>query len=279
VRYACRLFLLFGGGVVIKVIVSGAYGKMGREVLKAVHNDNELALVGAVDVKSTGADLGELIGCPKLGISVGTDLKQIIAVAKPDVLVDFTIPEAVIANVRIALENGVCPVVGTTGLGEKEIESIRELCKKTGINALVSPNFSIGAILMMKMAQDTAKYFPNVEIIELHHDQKLDAPSGTAIRTAELIAKDRGYLKQGHANEFEKLSGARGGDVQGIKIHSVRLPGYVAHQEVIFGGFGQTLSIRHDSISRESFMPGVLLACKKVQSVSGLVYGLENILA
>ena len=131
---------------------------------------------------------------------------------------------------------------------------------------------------MMRMAQEAAKYLPHVEIIELHHDQKLDAPSGTALRTAELIAKERGVLRQGHPDEFEKLAGARGGELDGIRLHSVRLPGYVAHQEVIFGGLGQTLSIRHDSISRESFMPGVTLACKKVIGLSGLVYGLEHIL-
>ena len=132
---------------------------------------------------------------------------------------------------------------------------------------------------MIKLAQDAAKYFPHVEIIELHHDQKLDAPSGTALHTAELIAKNRGYLQQGHPAEVEKIPGARGGDFSGIRMHSVRLPGYVAHQEVIFGGLGQTLTIRHDSISRESFMPGVVLACKNVLSANGLIYGLEEILS
>jgi 4-hydroxy-tetrahydrodipicolinate reductase len=131
---------------------------------------------------------------------------------------------------------------------------------------------------MMKLAAEAAKYLPHVEIIEFHHDQKLDAPSGTALRTAEIIKEVRQQMKQGHPDEFEKLSGARGGDYDGMRVHSVRLPGYVAHQEVIFGGLGQTLSIRHDSISRESFMPGVVLAAKKVLYTSGLIFGLENLL-
>jgi 4-hydroxy-tetrahydrodipicolinate reductase len=262
----------------IKVIVCGAYGKMGREVLKAVHNDKELTLVGAVDINSTGVDAGELIGASKLGVLTGNDLNQVIQETKPDVMVDFTNPASVMANIRVALEKGVRPVVGTTGLTEEHVTEVQKLCQASKLGALIAPNFAIGAILMMKMAQEAAKYLPDVEIIELHHDQKLDAPSGTALRTAELITEVRGQHRQGHPDEFEKLTGARGGEFSGIRLHSVRLPGYVAHQEVIFGGLGQTLTIRHDSISRESFMPGVTLACKKVVSLNGLVFGLEHIL-
>lgn len=262
----------------IRVLVCGAYGKMGREVLKAVHKDEHLSIVGAVDVKSDFADVGELIGAGKIGVTVGNDLQTVIHETKPQVMVDFTKPEAVMPNIRIAIKNGVCPVVGTTGLTETDISEVRTLCTQSKVNAIISPNFSIGAILMMKLAQEAAKYLPQVEIIEYHHDQKLDAPSGTALRTAELLTEVRGSLRQGHPDEFEKLPGARGGNVAGIPIHSVRLPGYVAHQEVIFGGIGQTLSIRHDSISRESFMPGVLLACKKVLTTDGLIIGLEQIL-
>lgn len=262
----------------IRVIVCGAYGKMGREVLKAIHNDAELSIVGAVDTKSDFIDIGDLIGVEKTGIIVGNNLQTVINETQPQVMVDFTRPEVVLNNIRMAIANGVCPVVGTTGLSEENVEEISQLCKKTKVNALIAPNFAIGAILMMKLAQDAAKFFPHVEIIELHHDQKLDAPSGTALQTAELIAKKRGYLQQGHPDEVEKLPGARGGDFSGIRMHSVRLPGYVAHQEVIFGGLGQTLTIRHDSISRESFMPGVVLACKYVLTANGLVLGLEEIL-
>ncbi|VBB08033.1 dihydrodipicolinate reductase signature [Lucifera butyrica] len=262
----------------IRVMVCGAYGKMGREVIKAVYRDEQLSLVGAVDVKSNFDDVGDLIGVAKTGIPVGNDLQTVINETKPQVMVDFTNPVSVLNNIRLAIKNGVCPVVGTTGLTENNISEIRELCLQTKVNAIISPNFSVGAVLMMKLSQEAAKYLPQVEIIELHHDQKLDAPSGTALRTAELIAAQRGVLRQGHPDETEKLMGARGAELAGIRLHSVRLPGYVAHQEVIFGGLGQTLTIRHDSISRESFMPGVILACKKVLTVDGLICGLEHIM-
>lgn len=262
----------------IRVIVCGAYGKMGREVLKAVHNDPELALVGAVDVNADATDLGHFIGCEPLGLTAGTDLATVISATKPDVMVDFTRPEVVMENIRTALSLQVAPVVGTTGLGEAELSEIRTLCANQKVGALIAPNFSIGAILLMRLSQEAAKYLPHVEIIEMHHDQKLDAPSGTALHTAEKIRAVRPSMRQGAAGEFEKLTGARGGELDGIRIHSVRLPGYVAHQEVIFGGLGQTLSLRHDSISRESFMPGVVLACKKIVNVQCLIHGLDEFL-
>ncbi len=262
----------------IRVIVCGAYGKMGREVLNAIHKDSQLSIVGAVDIKSDFADVGDLIGAGKTGIIVGNDLQTVITETKPQVMVDFTCPAAVMDNIRLAINNGVCPVIGTTGLTAADINEVRSLCEVKKVNCLISPNFSIGAILMMKLSQEAAKYFPQVEIIELHHDKKLDAPSGTSLRTAELIAANRPPLRQGHPDEVEKLSGARGADYSGIRLHSVRLPGYVAHQEVIFGGLGQTLTIRHDSISRESFMPVVLLACKHILAADGLIFGLEHIL-
>ena len=261
-----------------RVMVCGACGKMGREVLKAVQLDPDLTLVGAVDAQAGGKDVGELIGMGKLGVSVSNQLADAIVETKPQVLVDFTNPEAIMGNIRTALQHGVRPVVGTTGLSAVNHQEIRALCAANKTGALIAPNFAIGAILLMKMAQEAAKLLPHVEIIELHHDQKLDAPSGTALRTAELIAEVRGQMRQGHPDEVEKLAGARGAEYAGIPIHSVRLPGYVAHQEVIFGGLGQTLTIRHDSISRESFMPGVVLACKKVMQLNDLVIGLENVM-
>jgi len=262
----------------IRVMVCGAYGKMGREVLKAVHNDEQLSLVGAVDAKSDFLDIGDLIGTAKTGIIVGNDLETVMNETKPQVMVDFTRPEAVMNNIRLAIKNGICPVVGTTGLSAADLDEIRSSCLENKVNVLIAPTFSIGAILMMKLSQEAAKFFPHIEIIELHHDQKLDAPSGTALLTAERIVKDRGYMQQGHPAEVEKIPGARGADFSGIRMHSVRLPGYVAHQEVIFGGLGETLTIRHDSISRESFMPGVVLACKKILTANGLVHGLEEFL-
>lgn len=262
----------------IRVLVCGAYGKMGREVLKAVSNDAELTLVGAVDTRSNFNDIGDLIGTEKTGIIVNDDLQSTMKETAPQVMVDFTNPEAVMNNIRIAISNGVCPIVGTTGLSNEDYREVESLCKKTKVNALIAPNFSIGAILMMKFARDAAKFLPYVEIIEMHHDQKLDAPSGTALRTAEFISEIRVPMSQGHPAEKETLSGSRGGDFSGIRIHSIRLPGYVAHQEVILGGIGQTLTLRHDSISRESFMPGVVLACKHILTANGLKYGIDDFL-
>ncbi|MBU2701946.1 4-hydroxy-tetrahydrodipicolinate reductase [Sporomusaceae bacterium BoRhaA] len=262
----------------VKVMVSGACGRMGQEVMRAVLNDDALELVGAVDVKNAGTDVGTVIGKAAVGIKIGTDLVEVIKASHAEVMVDFTSPSSVMKNIRLALQQGVCPIVGTTGLSTQDVAEVKELCQKLQGRALIAPNFAIGAILLMQMSVQAAKYLPHVEIIELHHDQKLDAPSGTALRTAELIAEVRGTLRQGHPDEKEKLPGSRGGNFAGIPIHSVRLPGYVANQEVIFGGLGQTLTIRHDSISRESFMPGVTLACRKASSIQGLMCGLENLL-
>ena len=260
-----------------KVLVSGACGRMGRAVLKAVIDDAELALVGAVDV-SGGADTGELAGTGKSGILVETDLAAALERLKPDVMIDFTRPDVVHGNVLTALSHHVSPVVGTTGLSDAQKAEIKAAADANDTPAFIAPNFAIGAVLMMLMSRMAAKYMPDVEIIELHHDNKLDAPSGTAVQTAAMIAEVRASHMQGHSDEEEKIAGARGAAYDGMRIHSVRLPGYVAHQEVIFGGLGQTLTIRHDSLSRESFMPGVVLAAKKVRSLSSLTVGLDKLL-
>lgn len=262
----------------IKVMVAGASGRMGREVVKAVAGEANLQLVGGVDVHGVGEDLGKLAGIGELGISIQPDLEEAVKIFKPQVLVDFTQPEAVRRNIKTAVEYGVRPVVGTTGLSDAEVREIRELCDQKAVGCLIAPNFALGAVIMIKLAVQAAKYFPNVEIIELHHDQKLDAPSGTALKTAQAIAQVREGFRQGHFNEEEKINGARGADYEGMRIHSVRLPGYVAHQEVIFGGLGQTLTIRHDSISRESFMPGVILGINRIIKAKNLILGLENLL-
>ena len=252
----------------IKVLVNGALGRMGRTVLEAVKNDSELELVGAVDIFD-----GEVSG-----VKVETNLEKAIEICKPDVMVDFTRPDSVFKNVMTALEKKVSPVVGTTGLSDDAKEKIRVAAEKFQTPAFIAPNFAIGAVLMMLLSRQAAKYLPDVEIIELHHDKKLDAPSGTAELTAKMIAEVRKSHKQGHPDEKENLANVRGADYEGMRIHSVRLPGYVAHQEVIFGGLGQTLTIRHDSTGRDSFMPGVLLACKKVRGLSGLTIGLDKLL-
>jgi len=242
----------------IKVIVNGAGGKMGREVARAVSKEAGLELVGAVDIAGEDSDIGEIAGIGKTGVKVTSDLVKTIADTKADVVVDFTIPKTIMASIKAAVAAKANVVVGTTGLTEADLKDIAQLCEQNNVNVLVAPNFAIGAVLMMKFASEAVKHMPKAEIIELHHDQKLDAPSGTAIKTAEMMKKSSGTKE--------------------IPIHSVRLPGFVAHQEVIFGGLGQTLTIRHDSINRESFMPGVILAVKKIKSLKGLVYGLENIL-
>lgn len=197
---------------------------------------------------------------------------------QPDVLVDFTTPHSVYKNMELCLAHGVRPVIGTTGLTPEQLQEMTDRYKEAGLGAIIAPNFAIGAILCMKFSAMAAKYMPHVEIIELHHDRKLDAPSGTALKTAEMIAAVRQELKQGHPEEVETIPGARGAEYEGFRIHSVRLPGMVAHQEVLFGATGQTLSIRHDSINRESFMPGVNLAIKAVMSMYGLIYGLEHLI-
>ena len=252
----------------IKVLVNGALGRMGRTVVAAVKADSELELVGAVDIIAGEVD----------GVKVETNLDAALKNFAPDVMVDFTRPNVVFQNVMTALENKVSPVVGTTGLSDDAKEKIREAAEKNQTPAFIAPNFALGAVLMMLTAQKIAKYMPDVEIIELHHDKKLDAPSGTAELTAKMISEVRPPHKQGHPDEQERLPHVRGAEVDGIRIHSVRLPGYVAHQEVIFGGLGQTLTIRHDSTGRDSFMPGVVLACKKIRNLRGLTVGLDKIL-
>lgn len=262
----------------IRVVVVGAKGRMGRETVKAVLNDPELELVGAVDRSLNGVLVSEVIGVETGSLQFANDLDKTLLETKADVMVDFTNPAVIKGNIDTAIQYGVRPVVGTTGMTPEEIAAWDESCKERGIGGVIAPNFAIGAILMMRFAAEAARFLPHVEIIEMHHDQKLDAPSGTAIKTLELIAKEREKMGQGHQNEHESIKGSRGGDYEGMRVHSVRLPGYVAHQQVIFGGLGQTLTIRHDSINRESFMPGVVMSCKEVMKYEGMVYGLENLL-
>lgn len=263
----------------IRVFVTGASGKMGQEVIRTILKQDDLLLVGACDTRHIGMDIGFVAGVPRVGIDITgpIDHESLIA-SRPDVLVDFTNPHSVFTNAKTAILAGVVPVIGTTGLNESEIEEIRALVEKEHVGAFLAPNFSIGAILVMRFARETAKYLPHVDIIEMHHDQKLDAPSGTALKTAEGILEVRKPMVQGHPDEYEKIPGARGANIGGIHIHSVRLPGLLAHQEVLFGGLGQALTIRHDAFSRETFMPGVMLAIRKSYKLTNLVIGLEAFL-
>jgi 4-hydroxy-tetrahydrodipicolinate reductase len=262
---------------VIRVGVLGASGRMGRLVCTAVVDDDELALVAGVSRSKVGAHLGQLIGHPEVDLQVSDEL-EVLLQAESEVAVDFTTPASVMENVRWAIEHAMHIVVGTTGLGDADLDEIRGLLESEGneSNVIVAPNFAIGAVLMQRFAVQAARVFPSAEIIELHHDGKLDAPSGTAMATAKRMARARESVWKGPSDE--SLSGVRGGDVEGIRIHSVRLPGLVAHQEVIMGSLGETLTIRHDSSQRVSFMPGVVLAIKSIITRPGLTVGIEPLL-
>lgn len=262
----------------IRVAVSGAGGRMGREVVRMVLAEPDLELAAAIDRSSAGMDAGRLVGSDECGVTVTNDMELALVESKPDVIVEFTNPQSVFQNALLAIKHKVRPVIGTTGLTTDQIAELDRLCKEQNIGGLVAPNFSIGAILMMKFAGQAAKYMPHVEIIEYHGDQKLDAPSGTSIKTAETIAANREEFRQGNPKEEETIEGSRGGLYSGFRIHSVRLPGVFAQQEVIFGGHGQTLKIRHDSYDRAGYMPGVALAVRKVGAVKGMVYGFEHFL-
>ena len=262
----------------IRIILAGPRGKMGMEALKLIQDTEHFELVAVIDRKNGGKLISDIDGLPALAAPIYEDPEQCFKEVSADVLVDLTTPEIGRKHTEAALKYGIRPVVGTTGFNEQELKDLAKTAEEKGIGVIIAPNFAIGAVLMMKFAQMAAKYFPDVEIIEQHHDQKLDAPSGTAIKTAELISRVREEKQQGHPNEKETIKGARGANMNGMRIHSVRLPGLVAHQEVLFGGNGQILTIRHDSIHRSSFMSGVKLAVETVMNIDMLVYGLENII-
>lgn len=261
----------------IKVVVAGPRGRMGTEAVKLVMNTEEYELVGALDYKNNGLKLSD-IGFPSADTPIFTEIEECFNTVKPDVLIDLTTPEFGMYHAKTALLHGVRPVVGTTGFSDDNLKELERLCDDQKRGCIIAPNFALGAVLMMKFARLAGRYFQDVEIIELHHDQKLDAPSGTAMKTAQMIAEVRDHKEQGHPNETETLSGARGANFEGMHIHSVRLPGLIAHQQVMFGSSGQTLSIRHDSYNRESFMSGVKLAVDSVMKLNVFVYGLENII-
>jgi 4-hydroxy-tetrahydrodipicolinate reductase len=266
----------------IKVLVSGAAGRMGREVVKAVASDEETQLVGAVDRNLVGHDAGEVAGVEAQNVLIQEDLATALKSSGAHVAVDFSTPQAVCANIQIMLDNGVAPVVGTTGLKQSDLDEIDAASRKAGVPVFIAPNFAIGAVLMMKFAAECSKLFEHAEIIEYHHEKKLDAPSGTAFKTAQVMIEARGsdfaHVGGDEESDGSTAPGSRGGQMGGIAIHSIRTPGYLAHQEVIFGMAGQTLSIRHDTITRECYMPGVLRAVKAVRGLQGLTYGLEKIL-
>ncbi len=256
----------------IKVAVNGACGKMGQMVIAAIQREKDMVLVGGADIKVPG----DFLDIPSARIPCSTDLDKLLRETKPDVLVDFSTARAVIPTAIAASAHHVHIVSGTTGLSADDLKKIDELAKAAGTGAMVASNFAIGAVVMMHLAKLAAQYFDYAEIIEEHHEQKLDAPSGTALTTAKMMVQARGkkFLEPEHKEQLA----SRGLDHEGIAIHSVRLPGIVARQEVILGALGQTLSIKHDAISRECYMPGVMIAIRKVHEFKGLVFGLDKLL-
>jgi len=256
----------------IKVIVHGAAGKVGQEVVNTLGSEPGLQLVGAVDIKAS-QDFLSLPDGSKVPFS--TNLEAIISQTKPDVMVDFTVARAAMPAIRTAARHNVNLVFGTSGFSEAEVKEMEQLGQENRIGIVLASNFALGAVLMMHLASITAKYFDFAEIIELHHNTKADSPSGTALTTAKAMAKAR---SKSFTTPQGKPSESRGQNLDGISIHSVRLPGLLAHQEVLFGGPGQTLSIRHDTISRQCYMPGVMLAIREVVKRQGLVSGLDKLL-
>ncbi len=247
----------------IKVAVCGALGKMGKEVVQAVHDCPDTELTAQIDI-------------------AGGEFKTIEEANKScqiDILVDFTQPKSIFENAKYCLNNGIKIVIGTTGLSDEQIAELKSLSKDKNTGCLIAPNFSTGAVLMMMFARQASKYFDNAEIIELHHNQKKDAPSGTSIKTAAMMAEVKGDFTKGNCPETETIEGARGGtSYSNIHIHSVRMPGYIASQEVIFGSSGQIMTIRHDSMDRKCYMQGVLLAVKHIYKNNDFVYGLDIIM-
>lgn len=248
----------------IKVAVCGAYGKMGKEVCEAVENEPSMKLVAKIDLQGSACKTIE-------EARLSTEI---------DVLVDFTQPKSIYENAKYCIKNGIKIVIGTTGLKDEEIDYLKKISAEYKTGCLIAPNFSTGAVLMMMFSKMAAKYFDNAEIIELHHNQKKDAPSGTAIKTALMMSEAKETFKKGNCDETETIEGSRGGtSYSDIQIHSVRMPGYIASQEVIFGSSGQIFKIRHDSMDRKCYMDGVLMAVKHVVDKNDFVYGLENIMA
>lgn len=257
-----------------KVLIAGATGAMGQKAVALVNSLPDFQLTAALAPHLTADNKAQY----QLAETVAT-YQQLDQVDEKiaDIWIDFTLPDAVYSNVKFALEHNFMPIVGTTGLTDDQQAELVKLSEEKQLGGLIAANFGMSAVLLMKFAKEAAEYFPDVEIIEMHHGDKKDAPSGTALSTAKLIDQVRPKHETNPA-ETESLAGARGGDYHGIKIHAVRLPGYIAHEQVLFGGAGEALTIRQDSFDRQSFMSGVKVALEKVDQLPHLVVGLENIL-
>lgn len=257
----------------VRAVVSGT-GNMGRAVLAGLEQHADFEPVGMIEKLSTEATFTSVTG---LSLPQSADPAALLDATRPDVVIDFTNADWTPILAPAALERGVRLVIGTTGLSEAWLDELGAECSKRGVGAVAAPNYAIGAVLLIHMAKIAGRFFNSVEIIELHHDKKVDAPSGTALSTARAILAARGRPFDHNEPDIEPLPGARGAQLDGITVHSVRLPGLVAHEEVIFGGTAQTLSIRHDTSGRDSFIPGVLLAAKEVMERKELVRSLESL--
>ena len=273
----------------IPVLVSGALGRMGSEVVNSVLNSSDCELVAAIDTnkKNNGENISQLLNLKKSEVLVSNDLEGSLCSISQDyrnenikpVLVDFTHPDSVYENTRSAIAYGISPVVGTTGLTPSQINDLAIFAQKANIGCAIIPNFSVGMVLLQQAASVAAKFYDNIELIEMHHNQKADSPSGTCIKTAEMIEEYPKKYNQNLVKENESLKGVRGGvRDSGLNIHSIRLPGLLAHQVVIMGSPGETYTIKHDTIDRKAYMPGVLQAIRKIGKFDSLIYGLEKLI-
>ena len=271
------------------VLVSGALGRMGSEVVNSVLNSSDCELVAAIDTnkKNNGENISQLLNLKKSDVLVSNDLEGSLCSISQDyrnekikpVLVDFTHPDSVYENTRSAIAYGISPVVGTTGLTPSQINDLAIFAQKANIGCAIIPNFSVGMVLLQQAASVAAKFYDNIELIEMHHNQKADSPSGTCIKTAEMIEEYPKKYNQSLVDESESLKGVRGGiRDSGLNIHSIRLPGLLAHQVVIMGSPGETYTIKHDTIDRKAYMPGVLQAIRKIGKFDSLIYGLEKLI-
>lgn len=269
----------------VPVVVAGALGRMGAQVVRAVAGAADMTLAAVIDTSTEhqGNDIGDVLGLGRLDVPISDAFEPSLCHVSQEhrhaVMVDFTHPSVVYDHTRAAIAYGLHPVIGTTGLSPEQIQDLAVFSRKSSVSAAVIPNFSVGMVLLQKAAAAAARFYDHAELIELHHDGKADAPSGTCIKTAEWLEELGKSYNPARVKEHESLAGCRGGQrPSGLRLHSLRLPGLVAHQEVIFGAPGETLTLRHDTIDRSAYMPGVLLAVRKVSTWDGLVYGLEHLL-
>ena len=273
----------------IPVLVSGALGKMGSEVVNSVLNSSDCELVAAIDInkKNNGENISQLLNLKSSEVFVSNDLEGSLCSISQEyrnqnikpVLVDFTHPDSVFDNTRSAIAYGISPIIGTTGLSPSQINDLSIFAQKAEVGCAIIPNFSVGMVLLQQAASVAAKFYDNIELIEMHHNQKADSPSGTCIKTAEMIEEYPKKYNEGLVKESESLKGVRGGvRDSGLNIHSIRLPGLLAHQVVIMGSPGETYTIKHDTIDRKAYMPGVLQAIRKIGNFKSLVYGLERLI-